>query len=179
MPPLARALIDTNAVQVFADWINSLAGTPALAPPTLMPNGGSFVGSINVAIQQPDVNAALYYTLDGSLPTTNSPVYIGPFNLQSNTTVSASAFRPGYVNSITARAQFSINPLHFNSEGFTNSTFQMVFTGSPGSNYVLQASTNLFDWTPINTNTAPSSLFNLADPNAMNFPRRFYRVQQE
>jgi hypothetical protein len=37
MPPLARNLIDTNAVQVMADWINSLGGTPALPPPTLTP----------------------------------------------------------------------------------------------------------------------------------------------
>ena len=44
MPPLARNLIDTNAVQVMADWINSLGGTPTLPPPTLAPAGGSFQG---------------------------------------------------------------------------------------------------------------------------------------
>jgi hypothetical protein len=42
----------------------------------------------------------------------------------------------------------------------------------------LQASTNLQTWTPISTNTATTNAFNLLDPNATNFPYRFYRVQQ-
>ena len=41
MPPLARSLVDTNAVQLFNDWINSLPGIPALAPPVITPNGGT------------------------------------------------------------------------------------------------------------------------------------------
>ena len=48
-----------------------------------------------------------------------------------------------------------------------------------GSNYVLQASTNLSIWTSISTNTAPASMFNLVDPKATNFPYRFYRVLQQ
>src|SRR5207302_5434340 len=78
MPQLARNLIDTNAVQVMADWINSLPGIPALAPPTIIPAGGSFIGSINVTLQHPNTNATIRYTLDNSLPTTSSPVYTGP-----------------------------------------------------------------------------------------------------
>ena len=53
MPPLARNLIDTNAVQVFTDWINSLPGMPALAPPTITPNGGSYMRSVDVTLQRP------------------------------------------------------------------------------------------------------------------------------
>jgi hypothetical protein len=44
---------------------------------------------------------------------------------------------------------------------------------------VLQASTNLVDWTPIATNMATTNLFNLMDSNAAGFPSRFYRVFQQ
>jgi len=48
--------------------------------------------------------------------------------------------------------------------------------GAAGSNYVLQASTNLSSWTPISTNTAGINSFNFFDPHAANFPDRYYRV---
>lgn len=176
MPPLAKSLLDTNALAVIADWINSLSGTPALAPPTITPNGGSFVASVHVTAQQTDTNAAIYYTLDGSRPTTNSLLYTGPINLLENATVSASAFRAGYVNSFTTSANFLVEPFHFTSQGFVNNVFQLGFFGTAGSNYVLQASTNFSTWTPISTNTAPAANFNLLDTKATNYPYRFYRV---
>jgi hypothetical protein len=57
--------------------------------------------------------------------------------------------------------------------------FQLGFSGATGSNYVLQASTNLVDWVPLSTNVASTNLFNLLDPGATNFPYRFYRVLQQ
>jgi len=179
MPPLARNLIDTNAVQVFTDWINSLPGIPALAPPAIMPNGGTFATSVGVTLQSTDTNAAIYYTLDGSLPSTNSFLYSGVFNLFSNATITASAFETNFVNSASVRASFLIPPLYFTSEGFSNSVFRLSFFGTSGSNYVLEASTNLINWAPLSTNVASTNLFDLYDARATNFPRRFYRVRQQ
>ncbi|HEY3862264.1 MAG TPA: LamG-like jellyroll fold domain-containing protein [Verrucomicrobiae bacterium] len=180
MPPLARNVIDTNAVAVLAAWINSLPGTPALGPPVIAPNGGNFIGSVSVSLQPPDTNATLYYTLDGSLPTTNSPRYAGAILLTNGAmTLSASAFEANYVNSVAASALFVVQPLYFASEGFTNGAFRFQFAGTAGSNYVLEATTNFTTWVPLSTNMAVSNAFNLIDTNAANFPYRFYRIIQK
>jgi len=179
MPNLARNLIDTNAVQVFADWINSLSGTPALLPPIITPNGGTFASSVTVTLTPPDQNAKIYYTLDGSLPTTSSFLYSVPLTLSSSVIVSANAFEVGYTNSVAAKAFFTLQPLYFTSQGFVNNVFQLSLAGTTGSNYVLQATTNFSIWTSISTNTALTNPFNLVDPKATNYPYRFYRVLQK
>ena len=177
MPPLARSLIDSNAAQVVGDWINSLAGTPALAPPSITPNGGTFTALANVTLSAPNTNAMIYFTFDRSLPTTNSLLYAAPLSLTSNLTLSASAFATGYVNSATVSALFTIQPMQFTTVGFaTNGQFQLNFLGVPGQTYVLQASSNLVNWIPINTNLAATNLFQFTDPGAGGRPRRFYRV---
>jgi uncharacterized repeat protein (TIGR03806 family) len=179
MPNLARNLIDTNAVQMMADWINSLGGAPALAPPAIVPMGGTFQGLVNVTLQ-PTNGVTIYYTLDGSLPTTNSQAYTGPFAVTNSATVSANAWEPGFVDSVVDTAQFVILPgLSFVSPGtFTNGLFQMTFAGPAGSNYVLQVSTNLTQWTSISSNTPLTTPFVLSDPAAPSDSTRFYRVLQ-
>ena len=181
MPPLARNELDTNALSVIAAWINSLAGTPALAPPSITPNGGTFAPSVSVTLNPPDANATLYYTLDGTLPTTSSSLYSGPFTLTNSATVTANAFETGSNNSVAASAVFIVGtPIFFTSENFlANGTFQLGFSGVPNNSYVLQASTNLVDWTSLSTNTATTNPFNFVDPGATNFPYRFYRVLQQ
>ena len=180
MPPLARNLVDTNAVQVFTDWINSLPGTPALAPPTITPNGGTFIPSVSVTLQAPDANATLYYTLNGTLPTTNSLLYSSPLLLTSNVVLTANAFETGFDNSVAASALFNAQPLRLISAGFSPiNGFQLQLLGMNGSNYVLQASTNFIEWTPLITNTGTTNLLNLMDTDASNFQYRFYRVLQQ
>jgi uncharacterized repeat protein (TIGR03806 family) len=181
MPPLARNLVDSNAMTVVAAWINGLPGTPALPPPTLVPAGGTFNGSINITLQPPDANATIYYTLDGSLPTTSSFVYSAPFALTNSATVSANAFEAGFNNSVAASGVFTVLPPIFtiSSGTFSNGVFQLQLTAAPNQNYILQASTNLTDWISIGTNTPIASPFYLTDPNATNFSQRFYRVIQQ
>ena len=155
MPTLARNLIDTNAVQVLTAWINSLPGTPALPPPTITPDGGAFGQSITVTLQASDTNAIVYYTLDGTLPTTNSARYSAPFLLTNSVALEANEFETNFNNSVAAGALFDIEPLSFTSVGFASGDiFQLQLSGVAGSNYVLQATTNFINWTPLVTNVA-------------------------
>jgi uncharacterized repeat protein (TIGR03806 family) len=192
MPPLARALIDTNGVAMMAGWADSLSGTPALAPPTITPNGGTFTSLVAVTLQAPATNAAIYYTLDGTLPTTNSLLYSGAFNLTNSATVSASAFEVNYINSVAASAQFTVQQSHvvigppvfvkqpqITSATFSDGIFQVQFVGAAVSNYVLLASTNLVLWTPVATNPATTNALNFVDPHSSNYPYRFYRMLQQ
>ena len=55
----------------------------------------------------------------------------------------------------------------------------MQFIGSIGSNYVLQVSSNLVNWTPMFTNPATTNVLNFMDSQSSNYPSRFYRVLQQ
>ncbi|MDB6121748.1 MAG: hypothetical protein JWQ71_741 [Pedosphaera sp.] len=57
--------------------------------------------------------------------------------------------------------------------GFANGQFQFEVNGVTGYNYVVEVSTNLVDWTPVWTNTAP---FTFTDGNTTNFPSQYYRA---
>ena len=63
--------------------------------------------------------------------------------------------------------------------GFSNGLSQFGFdvSGAAGQTLVIQASTNLSDWMPLQTNLLDSALWYFSDTSAGNFPRRFYRVQ--
>jgi uncharacterized repeat protein (TIGR03803 family) len=56
----------------------------------------------------------------------------------------------------------------------TNFTFQL--SGPAGSNYVLQVSTNLINWSSVSTSTIPVSGFTNLSNAISNYNRRFYRV---
>jgi hypothetical protein len=180
MPPLARNLVDSNAMAVVAAWINGLPGTLALAPPTMNPAGGTFNGQVSISVLPPDTNTTIYYTLDGSLPTTSSFAYAGPIMLTNSVTVNANAFEAGFNNSVAASGVFTILPsIFFTASAFSNGVFQLQLSATPNQTYVLQASTNLTKWVSVSTNTPSATPFYLTDPDATNFSSRFYRVLQQ
>jgi uncharacterized repeat protein (TIGR03806 family) len=181
MPSLARNLVDTNALQVMGDWINSLPGIPALAPPAIAPNGGVFSSAVTITMTPPDGVAQLYYTTNGTLPTTNSFLYAGPFGLSNSATLMANAFEAGFNNSVAASAAFTVQlaPYFTAWSLLPNGEFQLGVAGVSNKTYILQASTNLINWIPLSTNLATTNRFNLFDPGASNFPSRFYRTLEQ
>jgi len=180
MPPLARNQVDVNGLRALADWINSLPGTPALAPPTISPSGGSWLAPLTVTISRPDPSAQLRYTLDGSLPTATSTLYNGPLTLLGNTVLEAKAFETGYNDSVAATALLAVTaPLEFGSFSFNSDLqFQLGLQGISGQTYIFEASTNLVEWTPLSTNVSPSGVLLFIDSGATNYPYRFYRALQ-
>jgi hypothetical protein len=54
----------------------------------------------------------------------------------------------------------------------TNGGFQFDILGVTGLNYSVEASSNLVDWVPLQTNISP---FTFIDTNSTAFPQRFYR----
>jgi hypothetical protein len=92
----------TDVVSNFqADCIPTCSGTTApAAMPTFSPVGGSYASAQSVAITSGTSGATIYYTTDGSAPTTSSTVYSGPVNLSATTTLRAMATATGYSQSI-------------------------------------------------------------------------------
>ena len=61
----------------------------------------------------------------------------------------------------------------------TNGTFRMRVDNvlQPGT-LVIEACTNLAGWAPVFTNTTPTNVLFYTDPDASNYPGRFYRAFQ-
>ncbi len=180
MPDMAGNLVQTNAVQVITDWINSLPGTPALAPPTITPAGGTFAGPVVVSLQQTNSGVTLYFTLDGTLPGTNSSRYSGQITLSNSAVLSANAFAPGFIKSVAASGVFTIQQgIAFTGQPhLANGVLTTQVFGATNKTYILQGSTDLVNWVPVNTNVPVSSTFPLSDPRAGSYRYRFYRAVQ-
>ncbi|KKW13561.1 MAG: hypothetical protein UY53_C0011G0026, partial [Parcubacteria group bacterium GW2011_GWA2_50_10] len=82
-----------------------------VATPTISPNGGTFSGNVTVTISTATAGADIRYTIDGSTPTMDSPVYTGPFTLSSTATVKAFATLVEMNSSAVATANFTVTPL--------------------------------------------------------------------
>src|ERR1700723_967670 len=93
------------------------------ATPAFSVAGGTYPAIQDVTITDSTANAAVYYTTDGSAPTTSSMVYSGPIAVASTETLQAIAIATNVLSSAVARA------------GYTNNVFPPAFSiaGSPGS----------------------------------------------
>ncbi len=79
---------------------------PIAAAPVINPNGGTFNTTQSVQLSSSTASANIYYTLDGSPPTSASTLYTEPITLSTDTTVRAIASAAGFVQSAVSSATF-------------------------------------------------------------------------
>jgi len=81
--------------------------TPKLAAPTFNPVAGTYYSAKDVAISAAD-GATIYYTTDGTEPTTGSTEYNGSIAVSTTTTIKAIAVKEGCLDSEVASATYTI-----------------------------------------------------------------------
>lgn len=85
--------------------------TPHVQEPIITPSGGSFNTAKLITMRCPDQDTYIFYTLDGSYPTTSSTLYTSPITIMATTTIRAIAVSLYNYSSNVATALIVINNL--------------------------------------------------------------------
>ena len=151
--------------------VSFVSNGPALSPViTAQAVDGAQNGGVIVSLASAATNTTVYYTIDGTTPTTSSAAYLAPFLVASNLTVRAIAAGSGFAPSAVSARSFAPNipsgTLVWSDE-FTNATGApappnpAIWTYDTGNSGFGNA--ELEDYCAWGSNAAPCSA---ASPNA-------------
>jgi hypothetical protein len=114
--PLSVSTSETlNAVAIATGYAPSTIATAVytinltVAPPTFSPTAGTFTTIQTVTLADATPNSTIYFTTDGSTPTTGSTLYSGPIQVLGSETIKAIGAASGYANSSVASATYTLN----------------------------------------------------------------------
>jgi hypothetical protein len=125
---------------------------------------GSGISGAGGDLDGPYVNALLV---------SGSTLYVGGDFTTAGTNVSAYAAMANLAGAPVSLAIVTTNTAF----GFTNGVFGFDVSGPSGSSVVIQASTDLQTWIPLQTNLLGSGPLYFSDPQSPANVRRFYRAQ--
>jgi sugar lactone lactonase YvrE len=99
----------SSSTNLILDISSYFAPTPpATSTPTFSISAGTYTGEQTVSIIDSTQDATIYYTTDGTTPTTSSAQYTGPISVSSSGTLKAVALAPGYALSAVASATYTL-----------------------------------------------------------------------
>jgi hypothetical protein len=145
------------AANGLVDVYGLLNGESVTAAPLISPNGGIFSSGQTVSLSSATASANIFYTLDGSMPSTASTLYSGPISINTDTTLSAIASAAGFVQSSVSSAGFTFSgqapPLSVQPASGAYTTTQQVMLSDTDSD------ANIYYTTDGSTPTASSTLY--------------------
>ena len=107
-------------------------GTSGQTPtPTLSPAGGTYSSAQSVTISDSTAGVSIYYTTDGSTPSTASNLYTGPVKVSASETLTAKAWSSGLTSSNPTSAAYVIS-----SSSSSGSTSLVPFGSSFSSSQI-------------------------------------------
>lgn len=123
---------DTN--EVFHGFLLAPASPPpAAATPTFSPAAGTYTSAQKVTISDTTPGATIYYTTDGTTPTTASTQFTGPIVVNSIETIKAIATATGFSESAVATATYTIKLPSPNFQVSVNPTTLTIVRGQSGT----------------------------------------------
>lgn len=113
------------------------ANTNKVASPTMSVKGGNFNGGCTVGLSSTTVGSTIYYTIDGTEPTSSSRQYTSPIAISTNTVLQAIAIKSGLENSFISSETYTVASVAPQSAMFIGGTFNswnlsalpMTYTG--------------------------------------------------
>jgi hypothetical protein len=117
---------------------------PVAATPTFTPAAGTYTSTQMVTIADTTAGAKIYYTTNGTTPTTASTLYSAPVSVSVTETLKAIATASGYTTSSVGAAAYTINsgtPVINDPTGFTSSTGLSFVGGATLTANTLQLTT--------------------------------------
>src|SRR5208337_2459018 len=109
-PIAVNANATIQALAISGSYQPSAVGTAVYqiqaAVPTFSPVAGTYSSAQNVTISCTTPSPTIYYTTDGSTPTTGSTVYTTPVNVAASETLKAIATAPGFAQSAVGSAAY-------------------------------------------------------------------------
>jgi hypothetical protein len=104
------------------------SGAALTAAPTFTPSAGTYTTTQNVAITSSTPGSVIYFTTDGSTPTTSSAVYSSPVAVSASETLKAIAVSSAYSDSAVSTSAYVIHP----GGGSSGTMVSWNFSGKTG-----------------------------------------------
>jgi hypothetical protein len=144
MPASAQVVVNGGGVIKSGAVLGDPSAPTLTQPPTFSPGAGTYAGAQSVILASATMGSTIYYTTNGTTPTTGSTVYTAPLAVSATTTIKAIATSTGRAQSTVSSALYTISAtqITFSPIAGTYTGAQTVTVSTPLSTATLFCTTD-------------------------------------